>query len=67
MNIKQFVQYVNPVYSLLCSEVSLKNGIVIRSVQTIKTVHGEGIYSIRSAEDAELAILRLTEEYREKY
>lgn len=67
MTIKQFIQYVNPVYSLLCSEVSLKNGSVVRSVQVIKTIQGEGIYSIRSEEDGELAILKLTEEYREKY
>lgn len=67
MIIKQFIQYVNPVYNLLCSEVSLKNGSVARSVQVIKTIQGEGIYSIRSEEDGELAILKLTEEYREKY
>lgn len=67
MKLKTITLRLGPVCKALCNEVTLKNGEVRRSVVVVKEPVIDGRFNIKSAEDANVALMQLEAIYRNWY
>lgn len=67
MKLKTVEFRAGPVCKVVCNEVTLKSGEVKRSVVVVKEPVINGRFNLKTAEDADVALLQLLNTYKNWY